>query len=93
MGMIPSIEILSVCNVPTEMDMDDIFGICQDANQPGARVDYVPQDALECANCQSNKPVDVDWLRNGAVVVWKGHITQPWQLAEAVIKDLEGDEG
>jgi hypothetical protein len=89
MGMIAKVEILSVCNVPTEMDMEDIFDICQDANQPGARVDYVPQASLAAAN---NGSVDPDWFRDGAVVVWTGHTTRPNQLAEAVIKDLEGDE-
>jgi len=89
MGMIAKIEILSVCNVATEMGMEDIFDICQDANQPGARVDYLPQASLAAVN---NGKVDQDWFRDGAVVVWTGHTTRPNQLAEAVIKDLEGDE-
>ncbi len=94
MGMIAKIEILSICNTPSEMDMDDIFDICQDANQPGARVDYIPQASLACANNQDSGvwKVDPDWFRNGAVVVWTGHTTRPNQLAEAVIKELEDDD-
>jgi hypothetical protein len=97
MGMIAKVEILSVCNVPTEMDMEDIFDICQDANQPGARVDYLRFDLLgrvcERMFVAGATTITELMFQNGAVVVWTGHTTHEEQLAEAVIKELEGDEG
>ena len=91
MGMIAKIEILSFCNVSSEMGMEEIFDICCEANQLGARVDYLPAEAFNRVSFPIGSPT-TDFLREGVVVVWKGHVTSQNQLIEAVIKELTEDE-
>ena len=88
--MISSIEIISFCNVASEMDMECIFDFATDANVPGARVDYITSEEIG----RVAKPIGAippDFYKDGIVVVWKGHFTNQTQLAEAVIKELSED--
>jgi hypothetical protein len=84
--------ILSYVNSPQEMDIDDILDLAVDANQPGARVDFISADSMnEARNRQIDQPHDIPddiwagYFKYGVVVVWRGYTRNSHELADAVV--------